>query len=302
MPNRILKESICTSDTIQELSPEEEIFWYRLIVTCDDYGRMDARPAILRARLFPLKLDRISEADVSRWLTRLAEVGLITLYKSNNHPYLQAVTWEKHQQIRAKRSKYPDPVDGQPVQVQAPAPTSDTLKASAIGCNQMLSHVPVIQSESESESNPNPTIAAEASSPPFLKSEKRPEVIKRPYSAFEQNFMHATGRKYLRPGERDLIQAAENTHAPPVLEAALKWGIGAGITTLGRILTAADTMAKNKPKESKTNGRGYQPSTIETAEQAQEYAKQHDGRLPIGWAYKLVGDDLIVVSNQLPAL
>ena len=49
MPNRIIKESICTSDTIDQLSPEEEIFFYRLIVNCDDYGRMDARPQILRA-------------------------------------------------------------------------------------------------------------------------------------------------------------------------------------------------------------------------------------------------------------
>ena len=55
MPNRILKESICTSDTIDQLSWFEEVFFYRLIVNCDDYGRMDARPAILKARLFPLK-------------------------------------------------------------------------------------------------------------------------------------------------------------------------------------------------------------------------------------------------------
>lgn len=55
MPNRILKESICTSDTLDELTWMEEVFWYRLIVNCDDYGRFDARPAILRSRLFPLK-------------------------------------------------------------------------------------------------------------------------------------------------------------------------------------------------------------------------------------------------------
>ena len=47
MPNRIIKETICTSDTIERLTPFEETFFYRLIVNCDDYGRMDARPAIL---------------------------------------------------------------------------------------------------------------------------------------------------------------------------------------------------------------------------------------------------------------
>ena len=55
MPNRILKESICTSENIQQLSPFEEITFYRLMVNCDDYGRMDARPRILISKLFPLR-------------------------------------------------------------------------------------------------------------------------------------------------------------------------------------------------------------------------------------------------------
>jgi hypothetical protein len=52
MPNRIIKESICTSDTIDQMSCFEECFWHRLIVNCDDYGRFDARPAVLKSRLF----------------------------------------------------------------------------------------------------------------------------------------------------------------------------------------------------------------------------------------------------------
>ena len=47
MPNRILKESIRTSDTIGELSWFEEVLFYRLIVSCDDYGRFDGRTAEL---------------------------------------------------------------------------------------------------------------------------------------------------------------------------------------------------------------------------------------------------------------
>ena len=55
MPNRIIKESVCTSDSVDGLSWFEEVFFYRLIVNCDDYGRFDARPAVLKSRLFPLK-------------------------------------------------------------------------------------------------------------------------------------------------------------------------------------------------------------------------------------------------------
>ena len=53
MPNRIIKESICTSDTIDQMSWFEECFWHRLIVNCDDYGRFDARPAVLIIKAFP---------------------------------------------------------------------------------------------------------------------------------------------------------------------------------------------------------------------------------------------------------
>ena len=55
MPNRILKESICTSGSIDDLSWFEEVLFYRLIVNCDDYGRFDGRTAIIKNRLFPLK-------------------------------------------------------------------------------------------------------------------------------------------------------------------------------------------------------------------------------------------------------
>ena len=39
MPNRILKDSICTSPNIDTLSREAEVFFYRLLVQCDDHGR-----------------------------------------------------------------------------------------------------------------------------------------------------------------------------------------------------------------------------------------------------------------------
>lgn len=110
MPNRILKDSICTSESIEAIgSWEIEVFWYRLLVQCDDYGRMDARPAILRARCYPLAMDRVSEADVTAWLQNLEAVGLIDIYIVDGKPYLRVSTWEKHQQVRAKHSKYPPP-------------------------------------------------------------------------------------------------------------------------------------------------------------------------------------------------
>lgn len=115
MSNRILKESICTSATIDRLAWFEEVCFYRLIVQCDDYGRMDARPSLLKSRLFPLREDIQSEAV---WLAvvALADAGLLLLYESDGQPYLQLLTWEKHQRVRNKRSRFPAPYpehDGQ---------------------------------------------------------------------------------------------------------------------------------------------------------------------------------------------
>lgn len=114
MPNRILHERICVSETIAELSADEERFFYRLIVQCDDYGRFDGRASVIRARCFPLQLSAVSDEDVVRWLSRLISIGLVVTYMVAERAYLRVATWERYQQTRAKRSKFPDPEDGSP--------------------------------------------------------------------------------------------------------------------------------------------------------------------------------------------
>jgi len=141
MPNRILKESIRTSETINQLRPEEEVFFYRLLTACDDYGRFDGRIEIIRATCFPLRLDHVSNEDVRKWLNKLIKVGLVALYSVDNRPYLQIVTWERHQQIRAKRSKYP-----------APETACEQVLANDIMFNQSLTSAGTCPRESESES------------------------------------------------------------------------------------------------------------------------------------------------------
>lgn len=105
MPNRILKESICRSEEIDSLSWLEEVLFYRLIVNCDDYGRFDARTKIIKGQCFPLK--DVTEKDIDKALAKLSEVGLIVVYEAQGRPVLQLKTWEQHQNIRAKKSKYP---------------------------------------------------------------------------------------------------------------------------------------------------------------------------------------------------
>ncbi len=145
LPNRVLKESICTSDSLDALTTFQETFFYRLIVNCDDYGRMDARPKVLASRLYPLK--DIRSGQVEEALRALSSAELVTLYKVGGKPFLQMKTWERHQQIRAKRSKYPSPDSA----VQ-------DMQADDINCKQMpadASKCPRNPIQSESESNTN---------------------------------------------------------------------------------------------------------------------------------------------------
>jgi len=146
MPNRIIKESVCTSENLNNLTCEEEVFFYRLLVNCDDYGRTDGRTQVIRARCYPLRLDKVKDKDIEKWLKSLIKENLIFMYQSNGQVYIQMKTWDKHQQIRAKRSKYPDPN------------TEETyLISDDINGNQKMAHVTVIQSNPiQSESNPNP--------------------------------------------------------------------------------------------------------------------------------------------------
>ena len=138
MPNRIILESICTSENVDQLTLFQETFFVRLMVNCDDFGRMDARSKILASRLYPLK--DIKTGQIEEALKALVSADLIILYEVDGKPYLQMKTWEKHQQVRAKKSKYPSPDEGT--------------------CNQMISNdikCPrnPIQSNTESESNTN---------------------------------------------------------------------------------------------------------------------------------------------------
>ena len=55
MPNRVIKESIKTDAQIDSLTWFEEVVFFHLIVTADDYGCIDGRSALLKNTLFPLK-------------------------------------------------------------------------------------------------------------------------------------------------------------------------------------------------------------------------------------------------------
>lgn len=108
MPNRILREGILTSERVDALTSwASEVFYRRVISVVDDFGRYSANSSLLRAACYPLKIDKVSNADIGKWLSDCETAALISTYDSGGKRYLQVLDFR--QQQRADKSKYPEP-------------------------------------------------------------------------------------------------------------------------------------------------------------------------------------------------
>lgn len=111
MPNRIIKETIRTSKSVNSLSDFLFRVWIYLITYVDDYGRGSADAELLKGFVFPRK-NGITEHQITEALRALASRGMIQLYEVEGEPYFCFPKWDEHQQIRAKKSRIPAPENG----------------------------------------------------------------------------------------------------------------------------------------------------------------------------------------------
>lgn len=138
MPNRILKESLTRSESINKLSYFAEVLFYRLIVVADDFGRFDGRAAVIKGTCFPLRNIRTSQ--IEKGLNELASVSMIFTYTVKAKSFLQIANWSKFQSTRAMKSKWPSPEDGNESQLElqnTKAAQSDQILNSANTCKQL---------------------------------------------------------------------------------------------------------------------------------------------------------------------
>lgn len=148
MPNRLIKESIRTSKKMNALTDFEFRVWAYLITYVDDYGRGSADPELINNLVFP-RMSRLTDDTVMDTILSLQEKGCICIYEVDGEPYLYFPNWSKHQTIRNKKSKFPDP--------------SVADATSASNCIQLQANVPVIQSnpiQSNTNTNTNPNADA----------------------------------------------------------------------------------------------------------------------------------------------
>ena len=155
MPNRIIKDSICGSEKLNSLSDFQFRLWVGLITYVDDYGRGDARPAMIKGSVFPLR-ERVTVKDIESALHALAGAGCVCLYNVGGKPYLYFPNWERHQRIQTKRPRYPSPEDAD----ANPAGDSQSHGGSRwVTVSHGESPLESNPIQSESESNPNPIVA-----------------------------------------------------------------------------------------------------------------------------------------------
>lgn len=138
MGNRMIRESICTSDKIAGLTDFEFRLWIGLITAVDDAGRGDARPAIIKGKVFPLR-DRVTVKDIEVALHGLAAKGCVSLYRVGGKPYFWFPTWAEHQRIDRAKPKYPAPEDRD--DLQPCAEVCGELRQIAADCGESRAEV-----------------------------------------------------------------------------------------------------------------------------------------------------------------
>lgn len=157
MPNRIIKESIFTSDKVSQMTDFQFRLWVNLIAYVDDYGRGDARAAVIKGRCFPLR-EEVKISDITSALSALESIGCIHVYSVNGKNYFYFPTWETHQRIQTKRSKFPSPEEADQ---QNSVSHGEPPWVTASHCDPPLESNPIqseskfkYESESKGESKP----------------------------------------------------------------------------------------------------------------------------------------------------
>ena len=112
MPSRVVRGEVNESESLSLVSMEADLTFRCLLVAVDDYGRLDARPAKLKAALYPMR-ESVTPEMVVKWVLELAAIDdpPVVAYCDEGRPYLCLPKWEIHRGKgrRASESRYPEP-------------------------------------------------------------------------------------------------------------------------------------------------------------------------------------------------
>lgn len=107
MPNRIIKDSIWTSPSINRLSINAERHFYRLLPLPDDHGCFQSSSSVVKGLLYPLQ--DIKTKDIEKWHTELEEANICRFWIFDGREYGIFINWAKHQRIRSVHQRKTPP-------------------------------------------------------------------------------------------------------------------------------------------------------------------------------------------------
>lgn len=122
MANRIIKDSIWSSQNFNDLSVYAERHFYRILMLADDYGCFESTPAVVRGICYPLQ-ESIRRTDVEKWQQELRDKNIIATWNDDGREYSVFVSFDKH------NSKYAVTEDGKPTRNRrkTPEPPNDLI-------------------------------------------------------------------------------------------------------------------------------------------------------------------------------
>lgn len=167
MPTRLIRDSIFTSESVSQMSDFQFRVWISLLVYVDDYGRGDARAAIIKGHCFPLA-ERTTAKQIDDAIDALVGLGSVVRYTVNGKPYLYIPTWERYQNVRNQKSKYPAPVAADDGVLQI---ADDCKQLNTIVCKSSRNPI-------QSESNPNPYCTERSGDPSMPEEPAEPAVFR----------------------------------------------------------------------------------------------------------------------------
>ena len=106
MANRILRDWT-QSENVNSISEKAEVFFTRLIMKSDDFGRFYGNVKLLRAGLYPLR--NVPDKDIEKSISECLKAKLIVLYTIENKDFIEIINFG--QRLRIMKSKFPPPND-----------------------------------------------------------------------------------------------------------------------------------------------------------------------------------------------
>lgn len=105
---RMISSTTWTDEKFITLDDITRLVWFGIITNCDDQGRLQNNPLLIKAQLFPA--DRKSASLIKASIDRLADIEMITKYEKDGKSLIQINNWWTHQTPSwASASLYPAP-------------------------------------------------------------------------------------------------------------------------------------------------------------------------------------------------